>query len=474
MSDNKTTSEGRDPTLFTLSEGHKAEMIAAMLDTSESSKETVRALQRKLYLKAKQQPSFRFYSLYDKVYRKDVLQRAFDLVRQNKGKPGIDGETFESIDGDMGRTAYIEEIRETLKAKTYRAMPVKRVEIPKRSGGTRLLGIPCIKDRIIQMAAKLILEPIFDADFSPHSYGFRPKKSAHQAMDEVTSGLLKGHVQVIDADLSKYFDTIPHDKLLKAVAERIVDGAMLSLLKQWLKVRVIKVDKGKNTGAGGGKKARRGTPQGGVISPLLANIYLNILDRIWDRHSLAAQHKARLTRYADDLVILCARDTAVPYAILQSILKRLDLELNEEKTQIRDARTEKFEFLGFSIGMARGKRSGKLFPLVEPSEQSIQSIKQKIRFYTRRDMTPVPIDQIVGKLNQTARGWSNYFYFGHGHRKMKKVRYFMEERLRMHLRYRHKLSNRGAAYYRFPWRYVYDHLGLYKVPTTRAWKVAHA
>ncbi|GAH16408.1 unnamed protein product [marine sediment metagenome] len=176
MSDNKTTSEGRDPALFTLAKGQKAEMIAAMLDTSSSSKETVRALQRKLYLKAKQQPSFRFYSLYDKVYRRDVLQRAFDLVRQNKGKSGIDGVTFESIDSGMGRTAYIEEIRETLKAKTYRAMPVKRVEIPKRNGGTRLLGIPCIKDRIIQMAVKLILEPIFEADFSPHSYGFRPKR----------------------------------------------------------------------------------------------------------------------------------------------------------------------------------------------------------------------------------------------------------------------------------------------------------
>lgn len=445
-----------------------------MLETSEYSQETVRALQRKLYLKAKHQSTFRFYSLYDKVYRSDVLQLAYELVRQNKGSPGIDGETFASIDEGKGRAAYLQEIQEALKSKTYRAMPVKRVEIPKANGETRPLGIPCIRDRIVQMAAKLVMEPIFEADFSPHSYGFRPKRSAHQAMDDIKAGLLYGHTQVIDADLSKYFDMIPHDKLLRTVAERIVDGQLLSLLKQWLKVRVIKVGNGKKTVVGGGKKARRGTPQGGVISPLLANIYLNILDRIWDRHKLAEKYKARLVRYADDMVILCARETARPYAVLQSILTKLDLKLNEDKTHIRNAREERFEFLGFSIGVVRAKQSGKYFPLVEPSDKSIQSIKQKVRFYTRRGMNPVPIDGIVGKLNQTARGWSNYFHYGHGHRKMKQVKYFMEERLRGHLRYRHKVNNRGASYYRFPRCYIYDHLGLYKVPTTPAWKGVHA
>ena len=445
-----------------------------MLETSRSSKETVRALQRKLYLKAKHQTSFRFYSLYDKVYRSDVLQLAYELVRQNKGSPGIDGETFASIDEGKGRTAYLQEIQEALIAKTYRAMPVKRVEIPKPNGETRPLGIPCIKDRIVQMAAKLVMEPIFEADFSPHSYGFRPKRSAHQAMEDIKTGLLYGHIQVIDADLSKYFDMIPHDKLLHTVAERIVDGQLLSLLKQWLKVRIIKVENGKETVVGGGKKARRGTPQGGVISPLLANIYLNILDRIWDRNRLAEKYKARLVRYADDMVILCARETTRPYAILQSILTKLELKLNEDKTQIRNAREERFEFLGFSIGVVKANQSGKYFPLVEPSDKAMQSIKQKIKFYTRRDMNPVPIDDIVGKLNQSARGWSNYFHYGHGHRKMKKVKYYMEERLRCHLRYRHKVKNRGAAYYRFPRCYIYGHLGLYKVPITPAWKGVHA
>jgi len=445
-----------------------------MLETSELIKENVRALQRKLYLKAKHQPTFRFYSLYDKVYRSDVLQHAYERVRQNKGSPGIDGETFESIETGIGRTAYIQEIQKTLKAKTYRAMPVKRVEIPKSNGETRPLGIPCIKDRIVQMAVKLIIEPIFEADFSPHSYGFRPKRSAHQAMDDIKDGLLKGYTHVIDADLSKYFDTIPHDKLQKTVAERIVDSQLLSLLKQWLKVRIIKVENGKETTVGGGKKTRKGTPQGGVISPLLANIYLNILDRIWDRNQLAEKHKARLVRYADDMVILCAGETPLPYALLQTILSKLELRLNEDKTQIRDARKERFEFLGYSVGIARAKQSGKYFPLVEPSDKSMQSIKQKIKYYTRRDMNPVPIEIIVGKLNQTARGWSNYFHYGHSHRKMKKVKYYMEESLRLHLRYRHKVNNRGAAYTRFPRCFIYDYLGLYKVPITPAWKGVHA
>lgn len=449
-------------------------MIADRLDTSESSQERVRALQRKLYLKAKHQPTFRFYSLYDKVYRSDVLQRAYDLVKKNNGSPGLDGVTFESIEREIGKMTYCQEIKRALETKTYRAQAVKRVEIPKPNGETRPLGIPCIKDRIVQMAVKLVIEPIFEAGFSPHSYGFRPRRSAHQAMDAIKEGLLKGHVHVIDADLSKYFDTIPHDKLLKVVAQRVVDGQLLSLLKQWLKVKIVKVDNGKSTVIGGGKKARTGTPQGGVISPLLANIYLNILDRIWDKQGYAEKHKARLVRYADDLVILCARNPEIPYAIVQNILNKLELQLNEDKTQIRDARQERFGFLGFSVGIVKAKQTGKYFPLVEPSDKSIQSIKQKIKFYTRRDMNPVPIDELVGKLNQSVRGWSNYFHYGHGHRQLTKVKYYMGERLRLHLRYRHKLKNRGSAYKRFPYSYIHDTLGLYKVPTSPAWKAVHA
>lgn len=442
--------------------------------TSQCSKENVRKLQRKLYRKAKHQPTFQFYALYDKVYRSDVLQHAYHLVKQNKGSPGLDGETFEAIESGKGKLAYLQALQETLTAKTYQTLPIKRVAIPKPNGEMRPLGIPTIKDRIVQMAVKLIVEPIFDAGFSKHSYGFRPGKSAHQAMDDITDALLHGHIHVIDADLSKYFDTIPHDKLLKTVAEKIVDKNILGLLKQWLIAIVIKVKNGQHTVISGGRKQRLGTPQGGVISPLLGNIYLNILDRIWERKQLEEKCKARLIRYADDVVILCKGDTTVPFTLLQKILGKLNLTLNENKTQIRNARKEKFGFLGFQVGIAKGRQSGKHFPLVEPSDKAMKSIKQKIKFYTRRDMNPVPINEIVKRLNETVRGWSNYFHYGHGHRQLKKVKYYMEESLRLHLRYRHKLINRGAAYQRFPRKYIYNYLNLYEVPTTAKWKGVHA
>ncbi len=281
-----------------------------MLLTSYDLKERVSDLQRKLYRKAKQQPEFRFYSLYDKVYRSDVLQRAYELVKQSKGGPGLDGVTFECIEQEKGKPAYLLALQATLKGNTYQASPIKRVDIPKGEGETRPLGVPSVGDRIVQMAVKLVIEPIFEAGFSESSYGFRPSRSAHQAMDAVTEALLKGHTEVIDADLSKYFDTIEHEKLMKTVAEKIADKRILALLNQWLKAVVIKVDKeGKKTVIGGGKRSKKGTPQGGVISPLLANIYLNILDKIWDKYQLAEKYKARMVRYADDLVILCANGT---------------------------------------------------------------------------------------------------------------------------------------------------------------------
>ena len=445
-------------------------MIAMLLSTSYLfSKENVRALQRKLYLKAKQDSSYRFYALYDKVTRSDVLHRAYDLVRQNKGSAGLDRETFESIELGKGKLAYLKEVQESLKTKTYRAMPVKRVEIPKANGETRPLGIPCIKDRIVQMAVKLIIEPIFEADFSPHSYGFRPKRSAHMAMNDIADAQLQGYTQVIDADLSKYFDTIPHGKLLRTVAKRIADGTILALLKQWLSAKVIKVEAGKEIIIGG-KKTRKGTPQGGVISPLLANIYLDILDQIWEKYELAKKYHARLVRYADDMVILCQKDTAQPFAIVETILEKLELTLNKEKTHIVNSRKESFGFLGFEVEMIRNKESGKSFPRIEPSAKSMKSIKGKIKAITARRRTCMPLGRIVKELNRVVRGWGNYFHYGYSHRKIKKVRFYLEESLRSHLRYRHKLKNRGAVYKRFSWHYLYKHLNLYKMPTTLAWK----
>lgn len=446
-----------------------------MLETSCGLKERVRNLQRKLYRKAKQEPEFRFYSLYDKVYRSDVLQTAYELVKQNKGSPGLNGVTFELIERQSGKQAYLLALQTRLKENTYQAGPIKRVDIPKGNGETRPLGIPEIEDRIVQMAVKLIIEPIFEAGFSDNSYGFRPKRSAHQAMDSITDALQKGLTRVIDADLSKYFDTIVHEKLMKTVAERIADKRILALLNQWLKAVVFKEDEGgKKTVMSGGKKTTKGTPQGGVVSPLLANIYLNILDRIWDKHELAKKYQAKLVRYADDLVILCAKGTDTPFTLLKHILSKLELQLNEDKTEIRDARHEKFGFLGFQVGLAKSQRTGKQFPLVEPAPKSMKAVKQKIKFLTRREMNPVPIDDIVKNLNAIIRGWSNYFHYGHGHKKIKQVKYYMEESLRSQLRYRHKVKNRGASYHKFPRTYLYDLLGLYKPPVTPFWKTVYA
>src|SRR3989338_660464 len=238
----------------------------------------IRILQRKLYVKAKQEPAYRFYALYDKIWRADVLAHAYQLVRAHKGSPGIDGVTFDAIEEEIGRERVLLGLTRDLKEKTYLPDPVRRVMIPRGDGTMRPLGIPTIRDRVAQMAVKLIIEPIFEADFCATSYGFRPKKSAHQAIDDIKATLYKGYTQVIDADLSKYFDSIPHTKLLAVVAERIVDGEVLHLIKLWLKAPVVgEDDKGTKMHVGGGKANTCGTPQGGIISPLLANCYLHIL-----------------------------------------------------------------------------------------------------------------------------------------------------------------------------------------------------
>ena len=301
-----------------------------MLTTPES----IRTLQRKLYRKAKQEPAYRFYALYDKVYRADILSHAYRLVRANRGSAGVDGVSFEAIENAEGETAFIAELQEALKSKSYAPSPVKRVMIPKADGSKRPLGIPTIRDRVAQMAVKLVIEPIFEADFCDNSYGFRPKKSAHDAVNDIGYALNCGYTDVIDADVSKYFDSIPHAKLLAVVAERIVDGAILHIIRMWLKAPVVGEDgDGTRRNIGGGKANTQGTPQGGVISPLLANLYLHLLDRLWKRQYLQRRLEARLVRYADDFVVLCRKGIEQPMAIIRRVLDRLGLRLNEQKTR---------------------------------------------------------------------------------------------------------------------------------------------
>ena len=445
--------------------------IAEMLTTPEK----IRTLQRKLYRKAKQEPACRFHALYDKVYRADILSHAYNLVRANKGSAGIDGVTFEALEEREGATAFIAELEEALRNKTYKPDPVKRVMIPKRDRRKRPLGIPTVRDRVAQMAAKLVIEPIFEADFCKTSYGFRPKKSAHDAVDDVTYAMNTGYTEVIDADLSKYFDTIPHAKLMAVVAERICDGAILHLIQMWLKAPIMEVDKdGTKRSIGGGKSNRKGTPQGGVISPLLANLYLHILDRIWERRHLQQRLGARIVRYADDIVILCRGNTDKVMTVLRQILGRLGLTLNETKTKIVNAYGGKIDFLGFTIWMGKGRKRGNYYPHVQPSKKSVQTIKDRVTRLTRRERTIMPLEWVVNEVNATVRGWVGYFHYRNCSRTLGRVRNHVEQRLITHLRKRHKVRDRKAGYVKFPNRTLYEKYGLYKVPTSAAWTRAHA
>ena len=442
-----------------------------MLTTPES----IRTLQRKLYRKAKQEPACRFHALYDKVYRADILSHAYDLVRANKGSAGIDSVSFEAIEAREGAAAFVAELAEALRSKRYKPDPVKRVMIPKADGGQRPLGIPTIRDRVAQMAVKQVIEPIFEADFCDTSYGFRPRRSAHDAIDDIADTLRQGYSEVIDADISKYFDTIPHAKLMTMVAERICDGALLHLIQMWLKAPVMEVDAdGTKRNIGGGQGNRKGTPQGGVISPLLSNLFLHLLDRVWERRGLQKRLGARIVRYADDVVVLCRRGTAEPMAVMRQILERMGLSLNEAKTQVVHAYRGKFSFLGFEIWMAQSRRTGSWYPHVQPSKKSLRTIKDRITQLTARTRTLMPVDWIVRELNATVRGWVGYFHVRNCSRELARVRRHLEERMRTHLRKRHKIRDRKTGYIRFHERDLYAKYRLYKVPATAGWTKAHA
>ncbi len=428
---------------------------------SLATSEKIRTLQRKLYRKAKAEPAFRFYLLYDKIYREDILRHAYAVARANAGAGGVDGVSFAQIEAS-GLEAWLAGLREELVSKTYRPDPVRRVMIPKpNGGGERPLGIPTIRDRVIQTAAKLVLEPIFEADFEDNAYGYRPARGAVDAVKEVHRLICRGYTDVVDADLSRYFDSIPHDALLKSVAHRIVDRRMLRLIKLWLKAPIEERDDSDGTRRiGGGKSNTRGTPQGGVASPLLANIYMNRFLKHWRLTGCGEAFRAHVVAYADDFVILSRRCAVEALAWTKAVMTRIGLTLNEAKTSLRNARQERFDFLGYSFGPHRYKANGKWYLSASPSKKSMQRFKTKIgNLLVPGNNDPWP--EVRDTLNRSLLGWSNYFCYGTCRSAFRGVDRYVYERVRDFLARRHKVAGRGT--HRFSCDVVYGERGLLRL-----------
>lgn len=421
--------------------------------------EKIRTLQRKLYLKAKAEPGCRFYLLYDKIHRDDILRHAYALARSNKGAPGVDGVTFARIEAG-GLEGWLDGIREDLRAKTYRPQPVRRVMIPKPGGGERPLGIPTIRDRVVQTAAKLVLEPIFEADLEPNAYGYRPHRSGVDAVKEVHRLLCQGFTDVVDADLSNYFDAIPHGDLMRSVAERIVDREVLRLIKLWLKTPVEETDPDGPRRLTGGKHRRCGVPQGGVVSPMLANRYMNRFLRHWRQRGRGGAYQARVVNYADDFVILSRGHAAEALAWTRRVMTRLGLTVNEAKTCIRDARRERFDFLGYTFGPHRYRKDGHWYLGASPSRESVRRLKTGIRaILTPGNQAPWP--SVRDRLNATLRGWSAYFAYGTRLMAYRAADNYVDQAVRGFLVRRHKVPSRGTR--RFPADRVFGELGVLRL-----------
>lgn len=409
---------------------------------SLTTPEKIRTLQRKLYGKAKAEPAFRFYQLYDKVYRDDILHHAYRLAKANRGAPGVDGETFAMIEA-AGLDEWLAGIQESLGAKTYRPQPVRRVMIAKPGGGERPLGIPTIRDRVVQTAAKLVIEPIFEADLEPEAYGYRPKRGAKDAIAKVHKLLCRGYTDVVDADLAAYFETIPHRELMQSVARRIVDRQMLRLIKMWLKTPIEETDGKGRRRLTGGRKRQRGTPQGGVVSPTLAVLYMNRFLKHWRQTGQGEKLRAEVVTYADDLVILSRGHAAEARAWTQQVMTRLGLTLNEAKTAIRDARVERFDFLGYSFGPHYYRKDGHWYLGASPSKKSVARLKRKVSdLLVPGNQAPWP--EVRGRLNRYLQGWSSYFNYGTRLMAYRAVDNHVYQRVRTFLVRRHKVQSRGT------------------------------
>jgi group II intron reverse transcriptase/maturase len=428
---------------------------------SPSTPEKVQRLQAALHAKAKGEPGYRFYALYDKVYRPDVLAHAYACCRANHGAAGVDGLSFEDIEA-YGVERWLGELAEDLKKKTYRPSAVRRVWIPKPDGRKRPLGIPTIRDRVAQMAAVLVLAPIFEADLAAEQYAYRPGRGALDAVQHVHRLLVEGHTEVVDADLSGYFDSIPHAELLKSVARRVVDGAMLHLVKMWLVMPVEEEDdRGRKQRTTVAKDAGRGTPQGAPISPLLANIYIRRFVAGWRALGHEKRLGACIVNYADDFVICCRGTGAKALAAMRRMMWRLKLTVNEAKTRVCRVPGEPFDFLGYTFGRCWSPKTGRRYIGTRPSKKRIARLREAIREATGRGKTYQEVPEKVAELNRMLIGWSNYFCLGPVSRAYKAVESHTRHRLRQWLRAKH--LGRGSGGPRLTIAHLHEGLGLVRL-----------
>jgi len=423
--------------------------------------ESVQKLQTALHAKAKGEPEYRFYLLYDKVYRQDVLEYAYRSCKANKGAAGVDGVRFEDIES-AGEEQWLGELAERLRSKDYRPEAVKRVWIPKPNGKQRPLGIPTITDRVVQTAAMIVLVPIFEADLQKEQYAYRADRGAHDAVQEVHRLLNTGHNQVIDADLSGYFDSIPHRELMKSVARRISDRHMLHIIKQWLEAPVEEEEgRGHRRRTTQNRDTGRGIPQGAPISPLLSNLYMRRFILGWKQWGCEQRWSAHIVNYADDLVLCCRAQAHEAIDAMRRIMEKLKLTVNEEKTHLCQIPQERFEFLGYTFGRCYNYDTGRAYIGTRPSKKSIKRMVEIVTEETKRCRTMMDADYVVGRLNRKLTGWANYFSLGPVSSAYQSINNHVKQRLRRWLCRKHKVRSKGTT--RYPDQYLYGKLGLIKL-----------
>ena len=425
---------------------------------------SVQKLQTALHAKAKEDPSFRFYTLYDKLYRADVLQYAYACCKANKGAAGVDEVRFEDIEA-YGLERWLGELAQELRIKKYKPQAVRRVFIPKQGGrGLRPLSIPTIRDRVAQTAAKTVLEPIIEADLPPEQHGYRPGRDALTAVNQVHSLLTSGHTQVIDADLAAYFDTVPHSELLTCVARRVVDRHVLHLIKMWLEVPVEESDeRDRKRRTTRNRDEKRGIPQGSPLSPLLSNLYMRRFVVGWKHLGYAQRFGAQIVTYADDLVICCKHGATEALPVLRQMMTRLKLTVNEEKTHVRRIPAEHFDFLGYTFGRVYSPKTGRAYVGTRPSKKSVHRMIARISEHTYRSTTWQDADTVVRELNRMLLGWANYFRLGSVSKAYRVINRHTTHRLGRWLCKKHKIRGRGTV--RYSREYLHHRLGLLDVQT---------